>query len=503
MIEDQDQGTADADKRTEAKEDGRTERRRRGVNLVITSPARIFLDDLDKSRRLVEIAEEDKEKGRSSLTRRPASKLKVSDRVAIELQVTTLAKSRSRRFSAKMSESSGPDDTKSPNQENSAESASIYPIAFEQRFSVAAMYAEEVEKSIWDDIRQLYESDENKFAFAAAYYTSLSRPDLTEILATSLLSSAIHAFEAYLGALVRTALTVAGPNSLGDLPNLPFDIYQRYGKNVQSNDVERWAIDRRVEDFVRGGYPEWRETFHRWSGFDLDSNGGDWKVIREAIARKKTYERGTGGRIDPEYLKSIDDSQAEGLHPWGDLRTSPKYFRSLADELELASICTGLRWTQHFFPHPNADISLHLERGVELERRGLWRSAMTVFDALLDTFVHSDHESYGITKINQWLCRQELGLEDDATRRAIDSFKPSNAYIRIGHSALRREWTELVDAVKEYNSQTGGGTDLYWMNRMPLLARAMRENPSLKIALGVAPSLGTTGGRRSRKRRRR
>ncbi|MEV4660370.1 hypothetical protein AB0J85_00320 [Micromonospora echinofusca] len=378
----------------------------------------------------------------------------------------------------------------------------VYPIASEQLFSALAFHSEEVEASILEEMRSFYEDDDVRYNFALAHYRSLTRPDLTQVLATSLLSTAIYGFENYLGALARTALNVAGSESLGDLPDVPFDIVRSYGQNVATNDLERWAIDRRVEDFVRGGYPEWRDTFSRWAKFNIEQTGGNWSTIREAIARNKAYGRGTGGRIDAEYLASLDSEQAAGLTLWGELVTSASYFRSLSDELEVTACCLGLRWTRQFLPNGAADVTFYADRAVRLEQRELWGHALAVFSTLLDTFVHSDHSDFNVTKINEWLCRRQLGTEDEAMRQAIDRFQITDSYYRLGLMVLKRDWDGFAIAVAEYEVEARNDKslrDLHDMLNQPIVKRALKERPDLKSLFTSSGPQGVNGRRGKRR----
>ncbi|WP_159079487.1 hypothetical protein [Plantactinospora sp. BC1] len=441
--------------------------------LTIEIAVRNLTDSLDKSRRLIEISENERENARQSILRPYIRRLTARERVSIEATISRLDKSRVDRLVERLTalvEKKGVEKPKRADDQ-------IYPISTEQIQAATAEEYMEVEKSIWAEIQRTYADQEVHLGFATRYYMILSQPNLTEHLAESLLSKAIYSLEECVGALTRCILTGAGAETLGDLPPVPFKVVESYGSNSSTNDIMRWAVDRRVEEFVRGGPQEWSESVERWCGFCLDPVCGNWTQIREAVARTRLFTRGTARRVDGQYLAEVEGTVHANVKPWDTLRTDSKYLLSLLDEIEVGVLCLSLRWAQHFFPDPAVNVDSFLDRAIGFERKKRWQFAQMVCEALLDTFVHRDHPDFNLTTLNVWYCKQELGSETEADRRAIDGFQPDDAYEAIGKAALLRESGQIAAAIQTYGRTV---KDHSWLIQLPIIQRSLHDHPTLR-----------------------
>lgn len=461
--------------------------------VLILASIRILLSKLDKARRLIEIAEKERESSRSSLLQPLSRGLQVPERLSIESAVKKFHSDRLNRVIELINE----DHTRDPEIQESDPSANHYPISEEQAHIVISRYIDKVDTSIWTELTHLYEEKDTHLNYAAAFYLTLSQPALEQVLAESLLPTVLQAFEEFLGSLVRTAAFFGGAESLGDLPPVPSHVILSYGRNVATADLERWMIDRRVEAFVESGYSGWREDIRRWSKFDIENAGANWPVIIEGIARARLLKRNSSGLMDAAYQSDVGGSRNPSDSPsLRSLTTTPEYFGLLADEIETGALTVGLRWGQHFFPNPDAEISLVIDRMVKLESRRRWTQVLTIAETLLDTFVHSDHTSFGITKVNQWYCSQEIGADDDKMHRAIAQFTPKDVAESIGIAAITRDWPELADGIKRYEVKYGKDS-LKNLAAMPLVRRAVREYNPLRSMLFDD---GTTRRKRGRRK---
>ncbi|MBQ1048516.1 hypothetical protein KBX50_08590 [Micromonospora sp. C51] len=461
--------------------------------LTIETAVKIFLSSIDKSRQIISIIDEQHATNRSTALGPYIRRMEVQERIGIEAAVSRLSRSRGDRLKKKMDDLRKERGNEPPKQE--PDGKDIYPVAMEQVFATMGEYFTEIENEIWAEIQERYAEKEVHLGFASNYYLSLTQPTLIEHLSESLLTKSIYSLEDCIGALTRCTLTIAGAETLGDLPPVPYKVIESYGKNSETADIQRWAIDRRTEEFVRGGPREWRESIERWCGFDIDLIGGDWPAIREAVARTRLYSRGSSGRVDNQYLAEIDKGAASEIPLWEKLDTDSKYLSYLLDQLELASLCLSLRWAQHFFPDPEVNIDFFLDRIIDFEHKRRWRHGVSLCETLLDTFVHRDHPTFNLISLNLWLCMQETE-GDQAARKEVESFAPADSYELIGKSALLRDWPQLVDAIKEFGRAEEGGKIPSWMARMPLMRRSLEEYPPLRSLFPVQRS-------RSKRRRKR
>jgi hypothetical protein len=457
--------------------------------LTIESATRILLSNVDKSRELISLTEEKHESIKADTLRPYARRLEPQDRITIEAQVGRLAGSRLERVNQMMDDERRERGLEPINAGDKR--TKIYPVASEQVLTVLSEYLSSADNAIWAEMQDAYASKEIHLAFAANYYLTITQPTLMEHLATALLPSSIYSIEDYIGALARCTLTLAGAETLGDLPPVPYKVVESYGSNARTHDIKRWAIDRRTEEFVRGGPQEWRESIERWCSFDLDQTGGDWTTIREAVARARLFTRGTGRRVDGQYFSEIGAGDVQGVSLWDDLATDHKYLLFLLNQVEIASLCLSLRWAQHFFPDPEVNVDYFLERVVRFEREDRWSHADVLCKTLLDTFAHRDHPTFNLINLNVYLCAQQLGQEDEAIRRAIDNFQPADTWELIGKAALKRDWATLTGAITDYGRERGD--DLRQASTMPIVQRSMKEYPPIR---SLFPHLQSARSRR-------
>ncbi|MFC7530609.1 hypothetical protein [Actinoplanes sp. GCM10030250] len=452
--------------------------------LFITTSLRLLMLRLDRLRDLVEIVRKDKAHNSTKSLRHLEKRIDFQERIAIEIKVRGLANSRQDRIDALLAEKHGivPDKSKGREFER-------YPLAAEQVFAFISTYSEKVDNDIWEELEATHSSDEVKLEYASNYYASILQPDLAGELAASIFPRAVQQFNSVLGGLARTALTVSGAESLGDLPDIPWAIQKSLGK--YPNDIERWAIDRRVENFVRGGIDEWRDTSLRFAEFDVEDATGSWHIIQEAIARMRLLDRASDGTVDAEYLADAGPLAPPEARIWGRLKTSGDYLSDLLDNIESLALSMALLWSTNFFNDHDSDINFFIDRAVDLESRGRWTSALGIFQTLRDTYVHPEHPSFSMTMINIWLCRQQLGTDDDAMRNSIKISQTAEPVEQAGLCALTRDWPGMLAAIEEACEGESASFTANWLMQMPLMQRAMKENPQVRRLLERKKSAST------------
>ncbi|WP_199513894.1 hypothetical protein [Nucisporomicrobium flavum] len=442
---------------------------------IVTTAAILLADKVEKARSLVKIVQKDHERLHASELRALQKRLDIQDRVAVEAQVRALDDSRFDRLDVLLAKNSGDEEER----RDSTSKGAYYPVASEQYFAVMSDFIEEVENQIWDELHRLFLDDELKRDYASKYYVSLTEPTLDGQLAASLFPLIVQYFEEFMGALARSALSARGSTSLGDLPPVPFDVIEKY---KTTGELRRWAIDRRIEDFIRGGYAEWHDITLQWAGFDIETIPGSWTVLRESLARVRLLSRGTSARADPDYVNEIAGLDLPPVQLWEKVTTSPRYLEDLLDSVELLSTGMAIKWGSHFFGKRNTDVSYFTSQGVDLESKEKWSEALSIFDLLTATLVHEGHSSFNIAMINIWLCRQQLHTDDATMQHAMSQFVPSDALERIGISALNRDWPRLLEALDEAITSQGdqASEQAVWLMQMPLIRRSIREHPPVK-----------------------
>lgn len=483
-------------KRDEGPDMGGRRRRARGGSpafLLMESAMKLFVVDVGKARELLRITEAARDSFSASLTRPYEKRLDVRRKVAIEAKLTGLARSRWGKAMVLMKQ-----DYPNGDEEGAAVrrgGREIYPVAAEQMFAATAEYLARAEAGILAEIQELYASNEHELAFASRRYTAITQPKLTDFLAESLLNSSVRSFKDFIGGLVRSTLLLAGSKTLGDLPPIPMEIVESYNQNSSTRDVIRWAIDRRVDEYVRSGPHEWRRNFQALCGVDLDDVGGDWNIIREGISRNELL--GRGGRVDAQYVSELPESSTPfKMDLWVELATDSAYIAQLLTELEAAALCFGIRWAGRFFPDPDVNVDFPVDVVVDFESRKRWQHGLSVCDSLLDTYIHRDHPMYNIVKINKWFCKQEMGQVSGATTEEIRALEPGDVYEEMGKAALLRDWQSLTEAAVRYLERYPGNA---WLSGLPLFQRAFAEHPPLRQAFPVSGS--GKAQHRSRKRR--
>jgi hypothetical protein len=334
------------------------------------------------------------------------------------------------------------------------------------------------------------------------------------ILGTALLPLIVSQAEEFLGAMVRTGLSLY-PSALGEPPSVPNDIISKYQRNISSSDIRRWQIDRQVSDFLKGSPNEWRRTLERWTRIDITNLGADWNMLNEMIQRRHAVIH-NGGLADSDYLAKISPDLRKGLYPGSSLVCNMAYIDPVLIELETWAICLALQCSKRFFKEEQSIYNDIINRVTRLQGLGRWTQGLAIMNSFLAEPIPLDSEDVILAQINRWFCLQELGRDNESIQREIRSWRAGQSieqtaveYREVGRLALLRDYEGLVAALNKYLVGPKSQTEKRALSNMPLMKRAMQESPRVRTVFRggkqspQSPQHGASQPRSTRKQPRR
>ena len=383
----------------------------------------------------------------------------------------------------------------------------MYPIAEETLFAMTQLVFSKVNEETAHEFFERYSDDYQKFEYILTRMR-IGPGDRTEsLLGASLVPMIVSKMEEFLGALIRAGLGIY-PNSLGDLPSIPNDIFQRYQANVSSSDITRWQIDQKVSNFISGSPRDWQRAIERWTSIDIANIGADWDILVELIQRRHAIIH-SGGRVDAEYLNRIAPRLGHGLVIGSYLISNSAYISPVLVEVETWATCLALRWVKHFFNDANTSFPMLGNRIIKLESLGRWSQALTVLDSFLLEPLPDDRGQVAVARINRYFCLQELGRDNEALRREIQSMDlnaEDQGIERAARHALLGNYPELIKGLRELTEGQNAGLKKRDILDQPLFSRAMNNSTQVRNFLLVGGGRPTPGpppkrARGGRKRR--
>jgi hypothetical protein len=389
------------------------------------------------------------------------------------------------------------------------EITSIYPLAVETMATMADIIFRKVKDQVVEKHFSKYSNDLRKLEYVLAK-TRLGQSDkIQATLGAALLPMIVSKMEEFLAALVRIGITLY-PKAMGELPNIPNEIFERYKANLSSADIHRWQIDQKVAAFLRGAPNDWQKSIQEWTKIDITNLGADWGMLTEMIQRRHALVHNSG-RVDANYLHNVPDRLRHGLRLGSDLVTDLAYIEPVLIELETWGICLSFLWAKHFFKNDALYYPMTIDRVVRLEDLGRWPQAVAILDCMLREPIPSDQDIV-MARINRIFCLQELGRDSESLKREIHALKTKtqdnviDSEMKIGQLALLRDYGELTRALREATE----GPEAYAQRRdlrdLPLIKRAMRDSGQVKTFLlgsGPRPPVQQGRGPRGRGARRR
>jgi hypothetical protein len=370
-------------------------------------------------------------------------------------------------------------------KESDLDPASIYPVAAEVMMAASFIVFEKVlEETAYDHFAK-YANDPIKREYLLTKSQLGSGGYIESVLGAALLPLLVSKTEEFLAALLRTGLTLH-PNSLGALPSIPNDIYEKYHVNISTADVRRWQIDQKVEGVIDGAPRDWQETILRWTRIDIAQLGGDWDVIKEMIQRRHAIVHNSG-RVDLEYLRKVPDRFKFGLHIGSALVSNRAYIYPILIELETWATSLANRWSKNFFKEEGSYYPLTSTRITNLQKQKRWTQALTILDSLLQEPLPSDIDLVAVAQVNRWFCMQEIGRDSDSLGREIQMVELNESelsadareIVKLGRYSLLRNYTALIKGIRAATEGQQALLEKQSLRNMPLMMRAMEESPQV------------------------
>lgn len=276
----------------------------------------------------------------------------------------------------------------------------------------------------------------------------------------------------------------------------------RYGKNASTSDLQRWAVDRKVRDFLAEPPPDWLRRILKWSHIDLTKLGADWERICELIQRRHCIVH-NGGRVDEQYLDRVPENLRRGAYLGQQLVSNAEYLEAIYVDLITFAAGVSLRWVIHFFDTSPALYIDLLQRIVQLEEMGRWANASALCEIALSgpaPTTEDDHDTIEMLRVNWWFCQQEMGLERPEARKDIREWTPTDVPLQLARAILLRDMEEVAEIVRRIESGPSPFLLKRELERAPLIQRAMQNSP--EIARLLARSRSPSPKRSKRKSRR-
>jgi hypothetical protein len=364
----------------------------------------------------------------------------------------------------------------------------VYPLAQETALTLEEVVLRKVKDEVLSEHFASFRDDQLKLDYILTSIRLGPKERRESTLGSALLPLVVSKMEEFLGALVRTGLSLY-PDALGELPSVPNTIIKRYQANISSSDIQRWQIDQKVATLIKGSPDDWSKTLRQWTKIDITSVGTDWEMVSEMIQRRHAIIH-TGGRVDDEYITRVSERLRVGLIPGSILECSPAYMTPVLVELETWAMCLALRWAKHFFKRNAYYYPLLIGRVVELERSGRWSQALAVLNAFLLEPLPTDAERVSLARINRWFCLQQIGRDSESLQREVREWTPegledANDIFRIalGRTAVLRDYSSLIQILRRGHDSEEISFQKKEFREMPLVQRAMQESSTVRVFL--------------------
>jgi len=357
-----------------------------------------------------------------------------------------------------------------------------YPLAPELAGNIAGTLLQKVRNEAIKSNFEKYFTDPFKMQYIVTSIRLGPEEYNESSLGSALIPLAVSKLEEFLAALLRIALALH-PNTLGELPSIPPDIFKRYQAHISSADILRWQIDQKVITVINGPPAEWQSSIKRRIGIDISEVGGNWSQINEVIQRRHVITHNSG-RVDDAYLAKVDSRLTVGLEPGAELVCGKNYVLPALVELETWALCLASYWAKHFFKRDAQYYQFTISRVVDLELKGRWTQAISILQALLREPLPAPPLS-GIAKVNLWFCLQQIGQGSEIIDREIAAWKRETEdeveefFDEVSRAALLRNYSELAKLIRRGIGSESLKFDKKYYREEPLIQRAMNESPEV------------------------
>lgn len=380
-----------------------------------------------------------------------------------------------------------------------------YPVAPEQ-FVVMFMVLEGPQ-AITEHLtllKQRCDDDPGPIRYALAYVQWTNRDPAETLLGKTLLPGVVISFEMLLAALVRLWLTLH-PEGLG-VGNQQMSVQEALDYHSKE-DLQRWAIDRRVDEFVNKRPEEWDETLAERLKIRPNQLSSDWGAVLESFARRNAVVH-AGSQVDQKYLTRLPNG-LERPKLGTPLVCDEKYLIKILDLMAQLGTSLAIAWVAHFLPRSPNVAELAIQPVVRALWENRWQDAKAIAEIVLKD-CGPDHNNHEL-RINLWMARQELKDDTEALKDEIEAWIPpvDEPRYRLAKCALLWDEQGALAALKDCEKD---GTPLVSeLSTWPLVRRMKNKSNRFATQLGSLArkqrtppnSTGKSGGPLLKSRRRR
>jgi hypothetical protein len=369
-----------------------------------------------------------------------------------------------------------------------------YPMTEEQAGAVGRILAERELTSLIINQFSGFDGDIAAQVYIRTKMIARTQESRVEVLGAGLLSIVISAFERLLGALIRFGL-FRHPLGLGGLGSAPFKVIEGL---VDTDDVKQYLIDRKVDALLRAGPAEWRSRIRSWTRIDIGSLDVEWRDIVESVQRRNAVVH-NGGLVDENYLTRLLPGDRTSFAVGDRLVCDVAYMNARLEAFRVLGVVLGLRWAQHFgVTSAEAVLPFLVNDIYVLEREGRWRAAFQLADAAMSMRSADDQD---VLKVNWWLCREILGLDDEEMKAEIEAWQPSTERLKASRAALRHDIADLERILKRILARSRSSLTRQGLVEMPIFAEGIEKSPAIRQLLAGKTDRQTASQSRARKAR--
>jgi hypothetical protein len=370
-----------------------------------------------------------------------------------------------------------------------------FPPTRDEAFAAGMFIARHIVDPLKEILDQYFE-DPASIAYFQSRMKARYREPKSEVLGAAILPLVVAAFEQYIASLFRCGL-MKYPNAMGELPQAPFELVQKYNQS----DIKRYLIDQRIRAVMYQGPEDWDRRIAKWTGIKVDESGIGWERLLEAIQRRHTLIH-NGGVVDEDYLRKVPVWARANKSIGTPLSCTTGYMQETLRQIRVFSLILGLRWARHFGKAeafavvPNLTVEIY-----KIEKQGDWSTALRLADAGMELQSVKD-QSYDMLRVNWWLCHQKLQLDDAAMSFAISSWEPETDRLRIARAALLKDDNELVLRLQELLSKPRSQFERRDLADMPIMQDSIARSQAVRRLLGGGGHKPKTSGTKSRRDKR-
>lgn len=352
-----------------------------------------------------------------------------------------------------------------------------YPLSPEQAGAMMLFFGERgMSREIESRFTQ-FGGDEASRIYINARLRAGAQESVIDVQGGAILPVVVSAFEQFLGALMRTGLA-KHPKGLGEPPAATWEIITRLQDMA---DVQRYLLDNRVTSFLQDGPSGWRKQIKKWTQIDIACLGIDWDEVTEAIQRRHSIIH-NGGAADKEYLERVDRLLVKTVKVGDRLPCTAAYMERVTRSFHVLGIILSLRWARHFGVETPLQVLPELVQYVyDLEREGHWEAAYELANAAMG-LADNEPNLDDMLRVNWWLCRRHLGLEEVGMRTDIEEWRPDDLELIAARAALLQDYEGLAGVIAQIRTRRGSSLRNRSLQQMVIFEHAIQESTAVRDA---------------------